>query len=319
MPNNGNDWNRNREGSIWDRNENEGRNDRNRGDYDNDFNQRRNERSERDYGNQGRNYMGSNYNRDDNYREARGGYGRGNDWDMGGTDYPSSRGYGNSSMNRGSGYSSGRDSDWSMGHMGAPGSGYGSYGAGTGFGNYNERSGDRFNYDDRYGQGGYRGNERGWWDKTKDEVSSWFGDEDAERRRNMDERQGHRGKGPKGYTRSDERVKEDVNDRLSDDAQVDASDIDVSVSKGEVTLTGTVKTRWEKRRAEDLAEAVSGVKNVENRLRVGSSSQSGSMSGTSGGSSMTSGLSGTGASNIESGYSSSNATTSGTSDTGRKR
>jgi len=224
-------------------------------------------------------------------------------------------------MNRGSsGYSSGRESDWSMGNMGHPGSGYGSYGAGAGFGSYNERSGDRFNYEDRYGQSGNRGSERGWWDKTKDEVSSWFGDDEAERRRNMDERQGqHKGKGPKGYTRSDERVKEDVNDRLSDDPQVDASNIDVSVSKGEVTLSGTVNSRWEKRRAEDLAEAVSGVKNVENRLRVGSSSQSGSMSGNSGGSSMNSGLAGTGASNTESGYSSSNVNTSGTSDTGRKR
>jgi CBS domain-containing protein len=30
--------------------------------------------------------------------------------------------------------------------------------------------------------------ERGWWDRTSDEVSSWFGDENAERRRHMDAR-----------------------------------------------------------------------------------------------------------------------------------
>jgi hypothetical protein len=85
----------------------------------------------------------------------------------------------------------------------------------------------------------------------------------------MDEREGpYRGKGPKGYTRSDERIREDVNDRLNDDSNVDASDIDVSVKNCEVTLTGTVKNRWEKRRAEDLAEAISGVKNVENRIKV---------------------------------------------------
>ncbi len=111
--------------------------------------------------------------------------------------------------------------------------------------------------------------ERDWWDRTKDEVSSWFGDDDAQRRRSTDERRGeHRGKGPKGYTRSDDRIKDDVNDRLSDDTNVDASDIEVMVEACDVTLTGTVKSRWEKRQAEDLAESISGVKNVENRLRV---------------------------------------------------
>ncbi len=47
-------------------------------------------------------------------------------------------------------------------------------------------------------------------DKTRDEVSSWFGDGDAARRRRMDEIRDHRGKGPKNYQRSSERIKEDV-------------------------------------------------------------------------------------------------------------
>jgi len=42
----------------------------------------------------------------------------------------------------------------------------------------------------------------------------------------------------------------------------------VQVSEGLVTLTGTVNSRTDKRRAEDIAEDVRGVKNVENRLRV---------------------------------------------------
>lgn len=43
-----------------------------------------------------------------------------------------------------------------------------------------------------YGKLAYGGNlnrqgmERGWWDKTTDEISSWFGDENAEQRRRMD-------------------------------------------------------------------------------------------------------------------------------------
>ena len=101
----------------------------------------------------------------------------------------------------------------------------------------------------------------------------------------------YRGKGPKNYSRSDERIKEDINDRLSDDPFVDASDIDVTVSNGEVTLSGTVDHRSTKRRAEDLADAVSGVKNVENRLRVSQTSGSHSTGSYSSGS-QTSGLSG---------------------------
>jgi hypothetical protein len=78
----------------------------------------------------------------------------------------------------------------------------------------------------------------------------------------------HRGRGPKGYQRSDTRIMEDINDRLTDDPHLDASEIEVSVKGREVTLTGTVNSRFEKRHAEDLAEAVSGVSHVQNNLRV---------------------------------------------------
>jgi len=112
---------------------------------------------------------------------------------------------------------------------------------------------------------GYREGERDFWDKAGDEVSSWFGDEDARRRRDMDQ---HRGRGPRNYVRSDERIKEDVNDRLTDDGFLDATEIECSVDNREVTLSGTVDSRQAKRRAEDLADSVSGVTNVQNNLRV---------------------------------------------------
>jgi osmotically-inducible protein OsmY len=134
------------------------------------------------------------------------------------------------------------------------------------------RSGERYgerDYDYDYDREGFRGGEgRGWWDRASDEVASWFGDDEAQRRRRQDEQRQHRGRGPKGYRRSDERIKEDVNDRLSDDYYLDASDVEVMVENTEVTLTGTVRSRNDKRRAEDIAEGVSGVSNVENRLRV---------------------------------------------------
>lgn len=77
----------------------------------------------------------------------------------------------------------------------------------------------------------------------------------------------HRGKGPKNYVRSDDRIREDVSDRLSDDGHLDASAIEVTVVSGEVTLIGQVDDRHAKRRAEDCADDVSGVKHVQNNLR----------------------------------------------------
>lgn len=121
-----------------------------------------------------------------------------------------------------------------------------------------------------YQDTGRRRGDRDWWDRTKDEVKSWTGDDDAERRREMDKRMAgqHRGKGPRGYSRSQDRIREDVCERLSDDSYVDASDIDIQVEGTDVILSGTVNSREEKRRAEDLAESISGVHNVENRLKV---------------------------------------------------
>ncbi len=88
-----------------------------------------------------------------------------------------------------------------------------------------------------------RGEDRDMWDRAGDEIASWFGDEDAERRRDMDARrdESHRGRGPKGYLRSDSRINEDVHDRLTDHPRLDASDISVSVENGEVTLSGFVR------------------------------------------------------------------------------
>ena len=120
----------------------------------------------------------------------------------------------------------------------------------------------------------YRGEglppDRDWFDRATDQVQSWLGDEDAERRRQMDKMRDRnfRGRGPKAYRRSDERIREDINDRLTDHAYLDASDIEVMVKEGEVTLTGKVLDRTDKRLAEDVTESVSGVKHVQNNLRT---------------------------------------------------
>lgn len=115
--------------------------------------------------------------------------------------------------------------------------------------------------------------DRNWLERAADKVSSWFGGDDDRERRYREDRQymngPHRGKGPRGYQRSPERIRNDVHDRLHDDPYVDASNIEVEVNQNEVILKGYVDTREAKRRAEDLVESISGVRQVENRLRVG--------------------------------------------------
>jgi len=76
------------------------------------------------------------------------------------------------------------------------------------------------------------------------------------------------GKGPKGYRRSDERIRDDVSEHLTHHGGIDASEIEVAVKDGEVTLTGTVDTQAEQRDAEAVAAQCSWVTGVHNGLRV---------------------------------------------------
>lgn len=76
-----------------------------------------------------------------------------------------------------------------------------------------------------------------------------------------------RGVRPRNYMRSDERLRELINEQLTD-ADLDASDIEVKVSEGTVTLEGTVSQRWMKHQAEDLVDECSGVTDIHNHLRI---------------------------------------------------
>ncbi len=77
-----------------------------------------------------------------------------------------------------------------------------------------------------------------------------------------------RGRGPKGYERSDARIKEDVSEALYRCTQVDASDIEVFVESGHVTLKGTVADRSQKKWAERTVEHISGVIDVYNSITL---------------------------------------------------
>jgi osmotically-inducible protein OsmY len=226
----------------------------------------------------GRSVSGNNRSRDDDGYIARRGFGNESagydrNRDEGRYDVGRERDYGDSA-----GYGTGGSTrDWRDVVGDDRRRGETSYGTGRG------RDFGRSDYGSSYGRGddrsstGYFGRgsrdyneDRGFFERAGDEIRSWFGDDDADRRRERDMPSGehHRGRGPKGYQRSDERIREDVNDRLTDDPHIDASEIEIMVSTREVTLNGTVKSRFEKRHAEDLAESISGVNHVQNNLRI---------------------------------------------------
>jgi hypothetical protein len=171
------------------------------------------------------------------------------------------------------------------------------------------------------------GHERGWLNKAADEVRSWFGDRDLDKRRMMDESESfnrdrfgrldnqqnrmtalgtrgsgmmddydmyrnpyqtnrmmqsgrvnqdelytgdysHAGRGPKGFQRTDERIKEEAHELLTRHHEIDATDVEIEVKDGEVTLKGMVDSRCNKRLAEDMIEDIFGVKQVHNLLRI---------------------------------------------------
>ncbi|HPC23847.1 MAG TPA: BON domain-containing protein [Phycisphaerae bacterium] len=80
--------------------------------------------------------------------------------------------------------------------------------------------------------------------------------------------QGPEYRAPKGYKRSDKRIMEDVCDAFMMDERLDPREIEVEVLDGVVILRGSVRHRHEKYLAEDIADSILGVKDVENQVRI---------------------------------------------------
>ncbi|HEX3594007.1 MAG TPA: BON domain-containing protein, partial [Polyangiaceae bacterium] len=164
------------------------------------------------------------------------------------------------------GYTGGHRNAWNDSPRGGTRSGgeFGNgseYGGGYGASNYGSRYAPRSS---RYGSalGGYDPTGyRSPYDERHRSPGESFGSGSFGRPRGS-----FSGKGPKGYARSDERIREDVCERLTYDPDIDASNVTVTVANGEVTLAGEVENRHQKRLAEDLIEDVNGVHDVHNRL-----------------------------------------------------
>lgn len=78
----------------------------------------------------------------------------------------------------------------------------------------------------------------------------------------------HKGKGPKGYKRPDDRIHDEICERLTRHPAIDATLVDVQVERGNVTMSGEVSDRRMKYLCEDVVDEVTGVKEIHNSLRV---------------------------------------------------
>ena len=171
---------------------------------------------------------------------GQGGYGQGG-YGQGGYGQYGQGGYGQQGYGQqGYGRESYRESNWDQ-QMG-PGGGQGGYGYTSGFSGGQELGGGYNRPDSGRGLGGV---------SYSSVIVGRFV-----------------GRGPKNYRRSDDRIRDDVNEELTRHPDIDASEIEVQVQNGEVTLTGKVEDRHQKRLAEDLAERCSGVNDVHNQLKV---------------------------------------------------
>ena len=100
------------------------------------------------------------------------------------------------------------------------------------------------------------------------DPADWTREDERDIARGRDEAPvSYRGRGPRGYTRSDERLLETVCEQLTDDPRIDASDIEVEVKQQVVTLRGSVPDRRTKYAVEELVEDA-GARDIENQLRV---------------------------------------------------
>ena len=76
------------------------------------------------------------------------------------------------------------------------------------------------------------------------------------------------GTGPRFQRRSDDKIREEIWELLNNNADLDATEVEVHVEGGEVTLSGTVESRDARWLTEDLVTSVSGVREVYNQIKV---------------------------------------------------
>lgn len=99
-------------------------------------------------------------------------------------------------------------------------------------------------------------------------TENQYGGHDYGRGHEARQQQPQFARGPKGYKRSDDRLKEDLSEKLHHAYDIDSSDVEIDVKNGEITLSGTVPSREMRYRLEHLADGVVGVNDIHNNVKV---------------------------------------------------
>ncbi len=204
-------------------------------------------------------------------------------------DYGSNRHSAASPARRGGGFTSPgshrrQDASGGFGGYGPEGGGYGTqsnYAAHGGYGSPGERWQSGYGDQGGHGSQGY-GTHAGYGSQGGYGAQGYGPRGEAHWPQSSWAEQGHRQqrRGPKGYKRSDERIREDLCERLMHSDFIDSSEVTIDVTAGKVVIDGTVPQRGMKHAIEDMAEATSGVTEVENKVRVQQPGSSGGWAGS---------------------------------------
>jgi osmotically-inducible protein OsmY len=161
---------------------------------------------------------------------------------------------------RAMGYGSGEGRYGSMAY-GQSTRGYGSQEAGRygsqGFGSQSE-----------YSRGAFQGSNLGYGSNVGYRGQFDTGASSGRYQSGLEGQRSYRGMGPQNYSRSDDRIRDDICERLTDDDRIDASQVTIDVNQCTVTLSGTVPERAMRYYAEDLVDDVLGVQSINNQLKV---------------------------------------------------
>jgi len=213
--------------------------------------------------------------------EERSGWGRASEWPYRGESYGQgefgrsgygSTGYGQGGFGRG-GYGESRYGQGGYGRSGYGSSGYGQ--SGFGQSGYGQGGFGRSGYGEgRYGQGGYgayaHGHDYGQSGQQSGQYGGGFygGYGGQQYPGAMEGRPRTQRHGPKGYQRSDERIRDDICERLMYRDDLDVENVSIEVKEGRVRLDGEVPERRMRHEIEDICDSVLGVQDVENNIRV---------------------------------------------------
>jgi hypothetical protein len=100
------------------------------------------------------------------------------------------------------------------------------------------------------------------------QVDPFYDDYDPSYKDQYQVKKNYYGLGPKGYKRSDMRLKDEACLLMNQDPILDSTNIQIDVLNNVIYLRGIVDSRRDKKRAEVLVEDIYGIEDVQNQLKI---------------------------------------------------